>query len=487
MQFQTARLFCGAPLAAGFDRLAAMADAIDAQDPLSRDCAEREVAFHVALVEQADCQALLREYRQVMRIEIFYRTNQIMCVLPRVPPDLHRRYLETLAGASPAMKNVLIAGKYARFEGGGMYIAGGDARLDQVTVADNPGDGIYQTGGSTAISNSIVWGNLTDIDPANASVVEMDVLRSRDAEEYTRIAFFKGRGMMDGSLVSLDTSRASPLPDVRARAPETAPFALADDEPLHVRIFIDRSVVEVFVNDRQCVAAYKEKTGVDPTAIDIDDGQPYLDWIQWRADFFTELLRELARRLERVEKKIGQKVPVTARVPGNGFLWNLAQGMDVHTWIAEGLIDELQLDPLECAAGRASHDVKPYLALCRAYGIPVFGGVNVTTGVNMGCGRDDYTPVAGLRRAIGLLRADMDGIELYEAEIMSRGCERRWLIPLLADPDRAENWLKESNLDAVFPVNARNAALGHDNHWFAPHQTLHGARAKRPRGTKQPL
>ncbi len=93
------------------------------------------------------------------------------------------------------------------------------------------------------------------IDPADASVVELKVLRSPDAEEYTRIAFFKGCGMLGGSLVSLDTARSSTLADVRVRAPETAPFDLSDNEPLHVRIFIDRSIVEVFVNDRQCVAA----------------------------------------------------------------------------------------------------------------------------------------------------------------------------------------------------------------------------------------
>lgn len=234
------------------------------------------------------------------------------------------------------------------------------------------------------------------------------------------------------------------------------------------------------------VAAYKKATGVDPATIDIDDGQPYLDWIQWRAGFFTDMLRELAQRLERVRKRTGSRIPVVARVPGIGFLWNLAQGMDVRAWIVEGLIDELQLDPLECTAGQASHDVRPYLALCRAHGIPVFGGVNTTTGINLGCGKDDYTPVTALRRAIGLLQSGVDGIELYEAEIMSRGCERRWLIPLLGDPDRAQQWLATSNLEAVFPVTARNAALGHDNHWFAPHQTMRGAR-EIPRGTKQPL
>ena len=41
---------------------------------------------------------------------------------------------------------------------------------------------------------------------------------------------------------------------MRSRAPETGPVYLAPDEPLKLRVFIDRSVVEVFVNGKQCVA-----------------------------------------------------------------------------------------------------------------------------------------------------------------------------------------------------------------------------------------
>ena len=28
---------------------------------------------------------------------------------------------------------------------------------------------------------------------------------------------------------------------------------MAQDEPLHLRVFVDRSIVEVFANDRQCL------------------------------------------------------------------------------------------------------------------------------------------------------------------------------------------------------------------------------------------
>ena len=41
---------------------------------------------------------------------------------------------------------------------------------------------------------------------------------------------------------------------MRPRAPETASVCLGEDEPLELRVFVDRSVVEVFVNGRQCVA-----------------------------------------------------------------------------------------------------------------------------------------------------------------------------------------------------------------------------------------
>ncbi len=100
------------------------------------------------------------------------------------------------------------------------------------------------------------------IDPRRASMVEMNVLRSPGREEFTRIAFYKDRGYRDRvghgrgqqSLITLDSSYASTAPDVLSRAPETAPVYLGDEEIVTLRVFVDRSVVEVFVNDRQCVA-----------------------------------------------------------------------------------------------------------------------------------------------------------------------------------------------------------------------------------------
>ena len=93
-----------------------------------------------------------------------------------------------------------------------------------------------------------------EIDPGSSPMVEMNVLRSPDREEFTRIAFYRGRGFHGKSLLSIDSSYASTAPDVMSRAPETAPLALEEDETLKLRVYVDRSVVEVFANGRQCVA-----------------------------------------------------------------------------------------------------------------------------------------------------------------------------------------------------------------------------------------
>jgi beta-fructofuranosidase len=93
-----------------------------------------------------------------------------------------------------------------------------------------------------------------EIDPKGAPMVEINVLRSPGKEEFTRIALYKNRGYRGRSLITIDSSYASILPDVRSRAPETAPVSLGRDEPLKLRVFVDKSVVEVFVNGKQCVA-----------------------------------------------------------------------------------------------------------------------------------------------------------------------------------------------------------------------------------------
>jgi beta-fructofuranosidase len=100
----------------------------------------------------------------------------------------------------------------------------------------------------------------TLIDVNDSPMVELNVLKSSDNKEFTRIMFFKGRGYKRDrkkprpGVVSIDTSCSSILPDVRSRPPETAEIPMGVKEPLKLRVFIDKSILEVFVNGKQCLA-----------------------------------------------------------------------------------------------------------------------------------------------------------------------------------------------------------------------------------------
>ena len=109
-----------------------------------------------------------------------------------------------------------------------------------------------------------------EVETNGAPLIELDVLRSPEQQEYTRIAFYRDRSVRplapgsaagtppnnEGtySLVALDSSHASIQPEARSRPPEIAPVFLTPEENLKMRVFVDKSIVEVFVNNRQCLA-----------------------------------------------------------------------------------------------------------------------------------------------------------------------------------------------------------------------------------------
>lgn len=99
------------------------------------------------------------------------------------------------------------------------------------------------------------------VDPGDASQVGLSVLRASDGSETTDVSYYERADALE-----LDTSRSTTRSDARSRPPEQAPLRLADDEPLRLRVFVDRSVVEVFANGRQSLTArvypHTDSTGV---------------------------------------------------------------------------------------------------------------------------------------------------------------------------------------------------------------------------------
>ncbi|MDP6438083.1 MAG: glycoside hydrolase family 32 protein [Candidatus Brocadiia bacterium] len=87
-----------------------------------------------------------------------------------------------------------------------------------------------------------------EMEPDDAGEVGIKVRCSPRCEEQTLISYNHAE-----KCLSLDVGRSSLSPDVEDRGAECGPLELAEGESLKLRIFLDRSVVEVFANGRLCL------------------------------------------------------------------------------------------------------------------------------------------------------------------------------------------------------------------------------------------
>ena len=148
-------------------------------------------------------------------------------------------------------------------------------------------------------------------DPMGAREVGLRVLRSPDGEEQTTITlffslptgaesqprgpFYGGEGPWFERDLGIDVSHASLDPHVGSRSPEIGPLYLEDGEELRLRVFIDRSIIEVFANERQCltVRAYPSREDSNGVAETRGWATQLGAQMQWGADdtqlFFNDM------------------------------------------------------------------------------------------------------------------------------------------------------------------------------------------------------
>ena len=97
------------------------------------------------------------------------------------------------------------------------------------------------------------------VDLKEANAFEIKVLASDNNQEYTTITLYKDRGYHTDhaalgkatSTAVLNTTYSSLLPEINTRAPEQADYFNSKDGLVDLQIFIDKSIVEVFINGNQ--------------------------------------------------------------------------------------------------------------------------------------------------------------------------------------------------------------------------------------------
>jgi len=163
--------------------------------------------------------------------------------------------------------------------------------------------------------------------------------------------------------------------------------------------------------------AFREKTGVDVRTVEpIDEDTMLPEWLQFRAEPFTEFVRAVRAELR---GRYGDDMPLFARV-ANTFDRAIYDGCDLPAWFAEGLVDVLLLqhrgpeNPIDA-------DSRPIVDAAHAAGVKVvhlLGG-----GKERSFAGEDISPIQPhLQR---WLEWDSDGLGFYEAGRIA--CDGRWL------------------------------------------------------------
>ncbi len=109
-----------------------------------------------------------------------------------------------------------------------------------------------------------IFGNaiemIVEIDVSETNLIEFNVLQS--ANEITKIRYYHKRGYNRGyrnkkvnridSVLEIDSSRSTVASDILTRPTESMQIEVNESELLKLHIFIDKSIIEVFVNNREC-------------------------------------------------------------------------------------------------------------------------------------------------------------------------------------------------------------------------------------------
>ena len=144
--------------------------------------------------------------------------------------------------------------------------------VEKMTVKENISSRLEDIGGATLEIKA-------EIDMSMASTFGMKVLASPNGEEETIIKFNREENniTVDFSRSSLDTSikhyqrtmnfmTSEPNPIATY---QVAPFSLKKKEKLEIQIFIDKSIIEIFANGRQCVTQRVYPTRSDSQGIEV--------------------------------------------------------------------------------------------------------------------------------------------------------------------------------------------------------------------------
>lgn len=121
----------------------------------------------------------------------------------------------------------------------------------------------FTVGAGQSITLSNIGGNVLEldliIDPGQAKRFGLNVLCSADGREQTPIVIDREKNILQIDMRPSSLNKPDYREFVMVREPnpgyetQDSPFVLGKGEKVHLRVFLDKSMLEVFANGRQCI------------------------------------------------------------------------------------------------------------------------------------------------------------------------------------------------------------------------------------------
>ena len=154
--------------------------------------------------------------------------------------------------------------------------------------------------------------------------------------------------------------------------------------------------------EQPLVEGFQERYGEDPRELPEDDSR----WLAYRATWMTEFMRALRGEMDEVGSRQGRRVQVSAYVLNDVALC-LSYGLDVATWVGEGLVDFIIPYPWH---GNMQVDLAAFAGLTRATGCRTYAEVLPR----------QMSPAEYRERALACYRAGVDGLAFWDTDTENR-------------------------------------------------------------------
>ena len=175
------------------------------------------------------------------------------------------------------------------------------------------------------------------------------------------------------------------------------------------------------------------------------------------------LCLDFCRELEKTTKR---KVPVMVRIPEATLDLNLMEGLDLRTWLKEGCVDEIALDPLWIWDFDYPDTASPYVELARAHGVKIHGGANTVTGKGVTANARGF-----LERIARNYDEGVNGIALFQTDAAALDPSLKALLgplfPHLADAATVSEKLSAARIKQP-QMSEGERHFGLDNHSLLP-------------------